>query len=137
MKVELKNYELSAAFRALRSFEDKDVDIVLGHNLGLMQLTLRDFVEKYEEKKNSTMQKHAKKDKDGEPIPVKDEAGNVVQGQIQIEDADAFMKNMNKLDTATVELTLPVKVTLADFKEANVKVKMRDIRDLSPLLSKD
>lgn len=135
MKIKLTNFKARAALSALSSLEEMDIDITVGHKLGIMQLTLVDYVEKFEEKHQKLMLKYAEKDKDGNPLPVKDKDGNIQEGRIQINNVEKMAEDISKLGNSEIEVDFPVELKIDDFSENDVKIKMKTVRDLSPLIS--
>lgn len=133
-KIKIQSFQLKPMVDSLQNLYEKDLSISLSYKISKIKKTFVSHFEDFEEQRNKLIQKHAKKDKKGNPVAPKDEQGNELQDQVQIEDLDAFYKDLSELGTEEIEVDLPVEVALDDLEKEELKLKPNIIEGLLPVL---
>lgn len=123
MSITLKNSQLNDdTITALNMLIDLDINAQAAFRLMRIIKELSSILDDKIKMEKRILDKWTTKDVDGNPTPAKDEAGNVVEGAVNISDSAAFTKEMETL--LEIENEIPFdKIKFEDLNLQTAKVK--------------
>ena len=123
MSITLKNSQLNDdTITALNMLIDLDINAQAAFRLMRIIKELSSILDDKIKMEKRILDKWTTKDVDGNPTPAKDEAGNLVEGAVNISDSAAFTKEMETL--LEIENEIPFeKIKFEDLNLQTAKVK--------------
>lgn len=123
MSIVIKNSQLNDdTITALNMLIDLDINAQAAFRLMRIIKELSSILDDKIKMEKRILDKWTTKDVDGNPTPAKDEAGNVVEGAVNISDSAAFTKEMETL--LEIENEIPFdKIKFEDLNLQTAKVK--------------
>jgi len=123
MSIILKNSQLNdETIGALNMLIDLDINATAAFRLTRIIKELSSILEDKIKMEKRVLDKWTVKDEAGNPTPAKDDAGNIVEGAVNISDSDAFSKEMS--DLLEIENEVPYeKIKFEDLNLQTAKVK--------------
>ena len=123
MSITLKNSQLNDdTITALNMLIDLDINAQAAFRLMRIIKELSSILDDKIKMEKRILDKWTTKDADGNPTPAKDEAGNLVEGAVNISDSAAFTKEMETL--LEIENEIPFeKIKFEDLNLQTAKVK--------------
>ena len=123
MSIVVKNSQLTDdAITALNHLIDMDIDAAAAFRLTRIIKEISSIVEDKIKMEKKILDKWTSKDETGNALPAKDEAGNVIDGAVNITDADSFTREMSILMEEVNEIPYD-KVRFDDLKLKTAKIK--------------
>lgn len=127
-KIIIKNNQLNKdVLESINNLIDLDINASAAYKLSKI---LKEIMDLYDCKMNmerKIVDKWCEKDENGNPVVVKDENGNVIDGAVKIRDMESFTKDM--MDLMEVENVLQHEKI--KFEELGLKtIKIKDIMKL-------
>ncbi len=136
MTVKLKNFEIQNILDVLGEISQQDLDdIKISYRLGKVIKVLSAHSEDYQESRKELIQKHAKKDDEGNILNATDKDGNKIDDSVQLKDQEAFNDEIIEILNDEVEVQIPVEISVDLLSEAGVKLKPHRVVILEPLFS--
>lgn len=136
MTITLKNFECQNIMDVLGELSQQDIDdIKVSYRIGKIIKALSSHSEDYQESRKKIIQKHAKKDKDGNPLKATDKDGKEIADSVQLEDQDAFNDEIIEILNDEIEVQVPVSISIEELSDAGVKLKPHRVMVLEPILA--
>jgi hypothetical protein len=123
MSIKVKNSQLNDdTITALNMLIDLDINAQSAFRLMRIIKELSSILDDKIKMEKRILDKWTTKDEDGNPTDAKDDAGNVIEGAVNILDSDAFSKEMGVL--LDIENEIPFeKIKFEDLNLQTAKVK--------------
>lgn len=123
MSIVIKNSQLNdETIGALNSLIEMDINAGAAFRLTRIIKELSSIVEDKVKMEKRILDKWTDKDESGNPIQAKDESGNIIQGAVNIKDANAFTQEMSILMDTENEVSYD-KLKFDDLNLQTAKVK--------------
>ena len=123
MSIKVKNSELSnETIQALNMLIDTDINATSAFKLSRIIKELSSIVEDKTKMEQKIIDKYTMKDESGNPVPVTNEDGSVVEGAINLTDPTAFQAEMEGLLEIENEIGYE-KINFEDLRLETAKVK--------------
>ena len=125
MSITLKNSQLNDdTITALNMLIDLDINAQAAFRLMRIIKELSSILDDKIKMEKRILEKWTTKDEDGNPTPAKDDAGNLIEGAVNISDSDSFSKEMNAL----LEIENEIPFEKIKFEELNLQTaKVKDL----------
>ena len=134
MTVKLKNFEIQNILDVLGEVSQQDVeDIKVSYRIGKIIKALSSHSEDYQESRKELIQKHAKKDKDGNILKATDKDGKEIDDSVQLKDQDKFNEDILKILNDEVEVQISVDLSIEELADAGIKLKPHRVVILEPI----
>lgn len=133
-KIKVQSFNLKPLVESLSNLYERDLSIGLSYKVSKVKKAVVSHFEDFEEARNKLLQKHAEKDDNGNPVVPKDEDGNKLEGQIQVENIEDFYKDLAELGQQEIEIELATLINLDDLEKEELKLKPNIIEGLLPVL---
>lgn len=128
MSLKLYNSQLNnETIEALNQLIDLDINASAAFKLSRAIKELSSIVEDKLKMEKRILEKYIEKDSDGNVIPVKNDAGEVVEGAVNIIDPESFTKEMSEL------MSVEVAINYEKIKFEELGLKTAKIKDLIKL----
>jgi len=123
MSIVLKNLQLNDdTINSLNMLIDLDINATAAFRLMRIIKELSSILDDKTKMEKKILDKWTVKDEAGNPTPAKDEAGNIIEGAVNITDSFAFSKEMEAL--MDIENEIPFeKIKFEDLNLQTAKVK--------------
>ena len=123
MSIKVKNSELSnETIIALNSLIDTDINATCAFRLTRIIKELSSIVDDKAKLEKKLIERYTQKDENGNPTPVLNQEGVIVDGAINITNPEEFQQEMN--DLMEIENEIPYdKINFEDLKLETAKVK--------------
>ena len=125
MSIILKNSQLNdETIGALNMLIDLDINATAAFRLTRIIKELSSILEDKIKMEKRVLEKWTVKDEDGNATIAKDDAGNIIEGAVNISDSDAFSKEMSDL----LEIENEISYEKIKFEELNLQTaKVKDL----------
>ena len=125
MSIILKNSQLNdETIGALNMLIDLDINETAAFRLTRIIKELSSILEDKIKMEKRVLEKWTVKDEDGNATIAKDDAGNIIEGAVNISDSDAFSKEMSDL----LEIENEISYEKIKFEELNLQTaKVKDL----------
>ena len=123
MSIKVKNSQLNSdTIQALNSLIEMDINANAAFRLTRIIKELSSIVDDKVKMEKRILDKWIQKDENGNPVRPTDEAGNAIDGAVNITNPESFSQEMN--DLMSVETEIPYeKLKFEDLNLATAKVK--------------
>lgn len=123
MSMKVKNSQLNQdAIEALNNLIELDINASLAFKLTRVIKELSSIVDDKTKMEKRIFDKWIEKDEDGNPVPAKDKDGNIIDGLVNLTDAEQFSKEMESLMNTENEIPFD-KINFDDLQMKTAKVK--------------
>jgi hypothetical protein len=123
MSIKVKNSQLNQeAIEALNNLIELDINASVAFKLTRIIKELSSIVDDKSKMEKRIFDKWIEKDESGDPVPAKDKDGNVIDGLVNLTDADQFSKEMESLMNTENEIPFD-KINFDDLQMKTAKVK--------------
>lgn len=128
MAIKIKNSQLNnETIEALNTLIELDINASSAFKLTRVIKEISSIVEDKIKTEKRIFDKYVAKDENGNPLPAKNENGDVIEGAVNINDPESFTKEMSDLMNVEVELNYDK----IDFD--NLGLKTAKVKDLIKL----
>jgi hypothetical protein len=123
MSMKVKNSQLNQdAIEALNNLIELDINASVAFKLTRVIKELSSIVDDKTKMEKRIFDKWIEKDEDGNPVPAKDKDGNIIDGLVNLTDAEQFSKEMESLMNTENEIPFD-KINFDDLQMKTAKVK--------------
>lgn len=123
MSMKVKNSQLNQdAIEALNNLIELDINASVAFKLTRVIKELSSIVDDKTKMEKRIFDKWIEKDEDGNPVPTKDKDGNIIDGLVNLTDAEQFSKEMESLMNTENEIPFD-KINFDDLQMKTAKVK--------------
>jgi hypothetical protein len=123
MAIKIQNSQLSnETIEALNTLIDLDINASSAFKLIRVIKEISSIVEDKIKMEKKIFDKYVAKDESGNPIPAKNEMGEIIKGAVNITDPELFTKEMSELMNIEVELNYE-KIDFDDLGLKTAKIK--------------
>jgi hypothetical protein len=123
MSMKVKNSQLNQdAIEALNNLIELDINASVAFKLTRVIKELSSIVDDKTKMEKRIFDKWIEKDENGDPVPAKDKDGNVIDGLVNLTDAEQFSKEMESLMNTENEIPFD-KINFDDLQMKTAKVK--------------
>ena len=123
MSMKVKNSQLNQdAIEALNNLIELDINASVAFKLTRVIKELSSKVDDKTKIEKRIFDKWIEKDENGDPVPAKDKDGNVIDGLVNLTDAEQFSKEMESLMNTENEIPFD-KINFDDLQMKTAKVK--------------
>lgn len=123
MSMKVKNSQLNQdAIESLNNLIELDINASVAFKLTRVIKELSSIVDDKTKMEKRIFDKWIEKDEDGNPVPAKDKDGNIIDGLVNLTDAEQFSKEMESLMNTENEIPFD-KINFDDLQMKTAKVK--------------
>jgi hypothetical protein len=123
MSMKVKNSQLNQdAIDALNNLIELDINASVAFKLTRIIKELSSIVDDKTKMEKRIFDKWIEKDENGDPVPAKDKDGNIIDGLVNLTDAEQFSKEMESLMNTENEIPFD-KINFDDLQMKTAKVK--------------
>jgi hypothetical protein len=123
MSIKVKNSQLNQeAIEALNNLIELDINASVAFKLTRIIKELSSIVDDKTKMEKRIFDKWIEKDEEGNAVPAKDKDGNIIEGLVNLTDAEQFSKEMESLMNTENEIPLD-KINFDDLQMKTAKVK--------------
>jgi hypothetical protein len=135
MTITLKNFELRNPMELLGALSNTKMSVTASFKLMKIAKALEPHMQDYLTQQKALVDKHSKRNEDGEVVHGKNPEGNEDPNLIVLADPTLYEKEATELNNQEIEVNVPVELNLYDLADSGHKFSMREMDALGPFLS--